>query len=49
MVRKALTPTGIQHMELKVKVFKGFNKIEPGHVNELPNIQIHLDPHTRLP
>ena len=37
-----------RHMELK-EVFKGFNEIEPGHVNELPNIQIHLDPHTRLP
>jgi hypothetical protein len=36
-------------MELKVKVFKGFNEIEPGHVNEFPNIQIHLDPHARLP
>jgi hypothetical protein len=39
MVRKALTPTGIQHMELKGKVFKGFNKVEPSHVNELPNTQ----------
>jgi hypothetical protein len=40
---------GIRYMELKVKVFKGFNEIEPGHVNEFPNIQIHLDPHARLP
>jgi hypothetical protein len=49
MVRMALMPIGIRYMELKVKVFKGFNEIEPGHVNEFPNIQIHLDPHARLP
>ena len=48
MVGKALMPIGIRYMELK-EVFKGFNEIEPGHVNELPNIQIHLDPHARLP
>ena len=47
MVRKALMPTGIQHMELK-EVFKGFNEIEPGHVNKLPNTQF-IDPHIRLP
>jgi hypothetical protein len=49
MVRKALMSTGIRYMELKVKVLKGFNEIEPGYVNELPNIQIHLDPHALLP
>jgi len=36
-------------VERELKGKEGLGKIEPGHVNELPNIQIHLDPHRRLP